>query len=170
MRIISFRHWNEVFGSPALFVFFFILLSGCSYGTTDRSNNNLIQQDEMNNNEDIQFDDFSQFIARFHSDTLFQQQRLSESLVLFDSNIEVQVPSDGNKYDASYSWTQNDVIANLLEINENKQNPEYRTELMCISDSVICENIFVPENNRVYLLEFSRMGREWFLTQLLVNH
>lgn len=72
--------------------------------------------------------------------------------------------------DASYSWTQNDVIINLLEINKNKQNPEYHNELMCISDSVICENIFVPENNRVYLLEFSRMGREWFLTQLLVNH
>lgn len=168
MRIISFRHWKEVFGSPALFVF--ILLSGCSYDSTDSSNNNLIQQDEMNNNEDIQSEDFSQFIAKFHSDTLFQQQRLSESLVLFDSNKEVQVPSGGDKYDASYSWAQNDVIINLLEINNNKQNPQYRTELMCISDSVICENIFVPENNRVYLLEFSRMEREWFLTQLLVNH
>lgn len=168
MRILSFRHWKEVFGNPALFVF--ILLSGCGYGSTDRSNNNLIRQDEMNNNEDIQPEDFSQFIARFHSDTLFQRQRLSESLVLFDSNIEVQVPPGGDKYDASYSWTQNDVIINLLGINKNKQNPEYHTELMCISDSVICENIFVPENNRVYLLEFSRMGREWFLTQLLVNH
>ena len=84
--------------------------------------------------------------------------------------IEVQVPPGGDKYDASYSWTQNDVIINLLGINKNRQNPEYHTELMCISDSVICENIFVPENNCVYLLEFSRMGREWFLTQLLVNH
>ncbi len=85
MRILSFRHWKEVFGSPALFVF--ILLSGCGYGSTDSSNNNLIQPDEMNNNEDIQPEDFSQFIARFHSDTLFQRQRLSESLMLFDSNI-----------------------------------------------------------------------------------
>lgn len=24
MRILSFRHWDEVFGSPALFVFYFI--------------------------------------------------------------------------------------------------------------------------------------------------
>lgn len=124
----------------------------------------------MHNNEDIQSEDFSQFIERFHSDSLFQQQRLSESLVLFDSKIEVQVPPGGDKYDASYSWTQNDVIINLLEINNNKQNPQYRTELMCISDSVICENIFVSESNRVYLLEFSRVGRKWFLTQLLVNH
>ncbi len=170
MKIISFRHWKEVFGSPALFVFFFILLTGCGHGSADRSNNKLIQQDEMNNNEDIQPEDFSQFIARFHSDTLFQRQRLSESLVLFDSNIEVQVPPGGDKYDASYSWTQNDAIINLLGINKNKQNPEYHTELMCISDSVICENIFVSESNRVYLLEFSRVGREWFLTQLLVNH
>lgn len=170
MKIISFRHWKEVFGSPALFVFFFILLTGCGHGSADRSNNKLIQQDEMNNNEDIQPEDFSQFIARFHFDTLFQRQRLSESLVLFDSNIEVQVPPGGDKYDASYSWTQNDAIINLLGINKNKQNPEYHTELMCISDSVICENIFVSESNRVYLLEFSRVGREWFLTQLLVNH
>ena len=168
MIIISFRHWKEVFGSPALFVF--ILLSGCSYDSTDSSNNNLIQQDEMNNNEDIQPEDFSQFIERFHSDTLFQRRRLSESLVLFDSNIEVQVPSGGDKYDATYSWTQNDVNVNLLEVNKNKQNPEYHTELMCISDSVICENIFVSESNRAYLLEFSRVGRKWFLTQLLVNH
>lgn len=170
MRIISFRHWKKVFGGHVLFVFFFILLSGCGYGSTDSSNNILIQQDEMDNNEDIQPEDFSQFIARFHSDTLFQQQRLSDSLVLFDSNIEVQVPSGDDKYDASYYWTQNDVIINLLEINNNKQNPQYRTELMCISDSVICENIFVPESNRVYLLEFSRVGCKWFLTQLLVNH
>ena len=170
MRIISFRHWKKVFGAHALFVFFFILLSGCGYGSTDSSNNILIQQDEMNNNEDIQPEDFSQFIARFHSDTLFQQQRLSDSLVLFDSNIEVQVPSSDDKYDASYYWTKNDVIINLLEINNNKQNPQYRTELMCISDSIICENIFVTESNRVYLLEFSRVGRKWFLTQLLVNH
>lgn len=124
----------------------------------------------MNNNEDIQPEDFSQFIERFHSDTLFQRRRLSESLVLFDSNIEVQAPSDGDKYDASFYWTQNDVNVNLLEVNKNKQKPEYHTELMCISDSVICENIFVSESNRVYLLEFSRVGREWFLTQLLVNH
>lgn len=170
MRIISFRHSKEVFGSPALFVFFFILLTGCGYGLTDSSNNNLIQQDEMNNNEDIQPEDFSQFIVRFHSDTLFQRRRLSESLVLFDSNIEVQVPSGGDKYDATYSWTQNDVNVNLLEVNKNKQNPEYHTELMRISDSVICENIFVSESNRAYLLEFSRVGRKWFLTQLLVNH
>lgn len=124
----------------------------------------------MNNNEDIQPEDFSQFIERFHSDTLFQRRRLSESLVLFDSNIEVQAPSDDDKYDASFYWTQNDVNVNLLEVNKNKQKPEYHTELMCISDSVICENIFVSESNRVYLLEFSRVGREWFLTQLLVNH
>ena len=124
----------------------------------------------MNNNEDIQPEDFSQFIERFHFDTLFQRRRLSESLVLFDSNIEVQAPSDGDKYDASFYWTQNDVNVNLLEVNKNKQKPEYHTELMCISDSVICENIFVSESNRVYLLEFSRVGREWFLTQLLVNH
>lgn len=168
MRITSFRHWKEVLGSHTLFVF--ILLSGCGYGSSDSCNNNLIQQDEMNNNEDIQPEDFSQFIARFHSDTLFQRQRLSDSLVLFDPNIGVQVPPDGDKYDVSYSWTQNDVIINLLEINNNKQNPKYRTELMCISDSVICENIFVPESNRVYLLEFSKVERKWFLTQLIVNH
>lgn len=168
MRILSFRHWKEVFGSPVLFIF--ILLSGCGYGSTESSNNNLIQPDEMNNNEDIQPEDFSQFIARFHSDTLFQQQRLSESLVLFDSNIDVQLPYGGDKYDASYSWTQNDVIINLLEINKIKQNPEYHTELMYISDSAICENIFVPESNRVYLLEFSRLENKWLLTQLLVNH
>lgn len=124
----------------------------------------------MNNNEDIQPEDFSQFIARFHSDTQFQQQRLSESLVLFDSQKEVQVPPGGDKYDASYSWTQNNVIVNLLEVNKNKPNPEYHTELMCISDSVICEKIFVPGSNRVYLLEFSRVGSKWLLTQLLVNH
>lgn len=44
MRILSFRHWKEVFGSPALFVFFFILLTGCGHDSADRSNNNLIQQ------------------------------------------------------------------------------------------------------------------------------
>lgn len=78
MRIISFRHWKKVFGAHTLFVFFFILLSGCGYGSTDSSNNILIQQDEMNNNEDVLPEVFSQFIARFHSDTLFQQQRLSD--------------------------------------------------------------------------------------------
>lgn len=128
MRILSFRHWKEVFGSPVLFIF--ILLSGCGYGSTESSNNNLI----------------------------------------FDSNIDVQLPYGGDKYDASYSWTQNDVIINLLEINKIKQNPEYHTELRYISDSAICENIFVPESNRVYLLEFSRLENKWLLTQLLVNH
>lgn len=64
MRITSFRHWKEVLGSHTLFVF--ILLSGCGYGSSDSCNNSLIQPDEMNNNEDIQPEDFSQFIARFH--------------------------------------------------------------------------------------------------------
>lgn len=91
-------------------------------------------------------------------------------MALFDSKIEVQVPPGGDKYDASYSWTQNDVIVNLLEVNKNKQNPECQTELMFISDSVICENIFIPKSNRTYLLEFSRVERKWLLTQLIVNH
>lgn len=170
MGIILFRHWKKMFGSLVIFIFLFILSTGCGHGTADSGNNNLIQQDEMHNNEDIQPEDFSQFIERFHSDSLFQQQRLSESLVLFDSKIEVQVPPGGDKYDAFYSWTQNDVIVNLLEVNKNKQNLEYHTELMFISDSVICENIFIPKSNRTYLLEFSRVERKWLLNQLIVNH
>ena len=66
MGIILFRHWKKMFGSLVIFIFLFILSTGCGHGTADSGNNNLIQQDEMHNNEDIQPEDFSQFIERFH--------------------------------------------------------------------------------------------------------
>lgn len=119
------------------------------------------------NTENNQPDDFSQFIEKFHSDTIFQEQRLAKSLVLFDSKIKVQVPHGGDKYDAYYSWEDKDVITMLHRIDRLK--PRCHTKIMHISDTVVCENISDPDNNRLYFLEFSKQENKWLLTQLLVN-
>ncbi len=70
------------------------------------------------NTDNNQSEDFSQFIDKFHSDTIFQEQRLAKSLVLFDSKINVQVPHGGDKYDAYYSWEDKDVITMLHRIDQ----------------------------------------------------
>ena len=121
------------------------------------------------NTENNQPEDFSQFIEKFHSDTIFQEQRLAKSLVLFDSKINVQVPHGGYKYDAYYSWEDKDVITTLHRIDIDRLKPRCHTKIMHISDTVICENISDPDNNRLYFLEFSKQENKWLLTQLLVN-
>ena len=121
------------------------------------------------NTENKQPEDFLQFIDKFHSDTIFQEQRLAKSLVLYDSKINVQVPHDGDKYDAYYSWEDKDVITMLHRINIDRLKPRCQTKIMHISDTVICENISDPDNNRLYFLEFSKQKNKWLLTQLLVN-
>lgn len=121
------------------------------------------------NTENNQPEDFSQFIEKFHSDTIFQEQRLAKSLVLFDSKINVQVPHGGDKYDAYYSWEDKDIITVLHRIDIDRLKPRCHTKIMHISDTVICENISDPDNNRLYFLEFSKQENKWLLTQLLVN-
>ena len=121
------------------------------------------------NTENNQPEDFSQFIEKFHSDTIFQEQRLAKSLVLFDSKINVQVPHGGDKYDANYSWENNDVITILHRIDIDRLKPRCQIKIMHISDTVICEKISDSDNNRLYFLEFSKHGDKWALTQLLVN-
>lgn len=121
------------------------------------------------NTDNNQSEDFSQFIDKFHSDTIFQEQRLAKSLVLFDSKINVQVPHGGDKYDAYYSWEDKDVITMLHRIDIDRLKPRCHTKIMHISDTVVCENISDPDNNRLYFLEFSKQENKWLLTQLLVN-
>lgn len=121
------------------------------------------------NTENNQPEDFSQFIEKFHSDTIFQEQRLAKSLVLFDSKINVRVPHGGDKYNAYYSWEDKDVITMLHRIDIDRLKPKCHTKIMHISDTVICENISDLDNNRLYFLEFSKQENKWLLTQLLVN-
>ena len=102
------------------------------------------------NTDNNQSEDFSQFIDKFHSDTIFQEQRLAKSLVLFDSKINVQVPHGGDKYDAYYSWEDKDVITMLHRIDIDRLKPRCHTKIMHISDTVVCENISDPDNNPLF--------------------
>lgn len=118
----------------------------------------------------IHLEDLSKFLDNFHTDTLFQQQRISEKIVLFDTKLKSKIKSGGKlKYDASYSWSRKDIVDDLKWINEEKIKPEYKTEIITIMNSAILERIFSTQSSREFDLEFSLEDCKWYLTQLIIN-
>lgn len=151
------------------FILFFLLLllGGCVNSNNTNCNNGKQSFCQSLDTTAFNVEDFSEFIKKFHSDTLFQQHRLSKVVTGYNSDDDTLF--ENNDSIMNYSWTAQELIIYLKWINEDKIKSEYETTITIVSDSVITEKIYIPQSSCFYDLKFSTIEEKWFLTDLIVN-
>lgn len=116
-------------------------------------------------------EDFNEFIERFHSDTVFQQQRVVDEVTGFFPNEyieDVLIASDTIIH--SSIWDKQELHLKLKGINYDREQPEFETLITVKSDSVITEDVYIPATSFYYFLEFSLIENKWVLTWLGENY
>lgn len=152
------------------FILFFLFFVGCT--NFNRTNCNKGSQSYCQSSDSIasEIEIFSDFIEKFHSDTLFQQHRLSETVTGYNSDNDTFLENDGNDYVIDYPWDVQELLIYLQWINEDKTKSEYKTSIISVSDSIIIEKIYIPQSSNFYDLKFSILKGKWFLINLIVNN
>lgn len=126
----------------------------------------------LENNTTLKYDEeFSEFILKFHSDTLFQSQRVMHDVVGYDSNKE-DFSEDTDTIDCMTPisrWDDLDLKWYLDFSNQTINDTIYTVEYDTSKRLSAIENIYIPASSCFYILEFKKIGGKWFLSRLDVH-
>lgn len=143
----------------------------CSINRTSNQKK-IISNTVLVNNTILEYDeDFSEFILRFHSDTLFQSQRIIHDIVGYDSNKE-DFSEDTDTIDCMTMirlWDDLDLKGYLDFSNQAINDTIYTIEYDTSKKLSAIENIYIPASSCFYVLEFKKNDGKWFLYRLDVH-
>lgn len=145
-----------------------IILNGCS-NTGCKAKGEIAIEQSQSEKMDTASEDFSEFIERFHHDTIFQQQRITDVVTGFNSDdYEIDPESDDTEEDDTsyvYIWNKRDLIRYLHYTNYAIYDSTYERKISINNDSItMSESLEEPESSCFLTLTFSKNNGKWFLT------
>lgn len=117
-------------------------------------------------------EDFNSFIDRFHSDTIFQIQRIYKVVHGYNSDEDTTLYSDSyeDRHISSddYTWDRQNLNLYIrgLYVLATDTASGYEHAIHIKSDTVVDEQIFIPGSGTNFVLTFEIIDGEWFLTKL----
>lgn len=144
---------------PKIFIYF-LLIGILSSSCTRTSSTYTKQADESNVNMELEV--FEEFYEEFYSDSLFQINRTIFPLPGYNSDIEIAVPEDVAEklgiQKKKYYWEKD----KWLLLKKVQSNDEYKISVSK-SDSLITEDIIIPETGFRTTKKFKLIERKWYL-------
>lgn len=143
-------------------------------------NNEIVSLDKLDdttrtlNSQDVDSlvtEDFYDFIERFHSDTLFQRQRIANVVIGFNSDAMLEDLETGvgvgPEIDTirDYVWGKDELLHILQGINTDRDDPAFIKEISELSDSLGREYIYIDHSGYSRDLVFSKQHGKWILTK-----
>lgn len=115
-------------------------------------------------------EDFIKFIKIFHTDTIFQKQRVADVIHGYNSDDDTTLYSDEEIIisDEDYTW-DNRRIQGFLRGADKKITDtasECRRSIIIKSDSVIEEMFAIPGSGTFIIYTFEKKDGIWFFTEL----
>ena len=139
-----------------LFVFVFMIVS-CS---GNKESEHALESSAVNKRL-IKGEDFTTFIDRFHSDSVFAVSRISESVTGINTEAE-KYDSIADKYSYDYVWSLEEIKDDLYWFKEMREDDEYKC-VKTVKDDNAEELIYMPDSCIRVLLRFSLKDGKWYL-------
>ena len=140
----------------------------CFACTNNKQNADNAGNDTINSEALIGAEPFSEFIEKFHKDSLFAMTRISEKTEGFDSDL---VEFDSLKDDfvgGECFWTKDEMRTDWSNINYLRTlKDEYNVKYEVKADTA-SEYIFAPQSDCFIYLYFALKSKKWHLVGL--NH
>lgn len=141
-----------------LFVFVGMIVS-CS-GKSHNESKHLLE-DSAENQQLMKGEDFTTFIDRFHSDSVFAVSRISESVTGINTEAE-KYDSIADKYSYDYVWPLEEIKDDLSWFQEMRKDNEYKCE-KTVKDDNAEEHIYMPDSCIRVFLRFRLKNGKWYL-------
>ena len=141
-----------------LFVFVSMIVS-CSANNNKESE--LVLESSAENKRLIEGEDFTAFIDRFHSDSIFAVSRISESVTGINTEAE-KYDSIADKYSYDYVWPLEEIKDDLSWFQEMREDAEYKCD-KTVKDNCAVERIYMPDTCIRVLLRFRLKDGKWYL-------
>ena len=142
-----------------------VALLGCT-STNHKTKEGKAISKTLFHEDDKEGESFSNFIEKFHTDSIFQLQRINHEVKGYNSNDE---ELDDNDSIMHYLWNKSDLIYYLHMIDGAIHDTKYDCTLSSDGDSIFSETISLPQSSCFYTLDFSKIDNKWVLMNLVVN-
>lgn len=120
-------------------------------------------------------EDFIKFIKIFHTDTVFQKQRVAEVVHGYNSDedpfLYFHDQTDDENSSDDYIWDKSK-IASYLRMSDYlvaDTASEYKRYIVIRSDTVIDEEFAIPGSGTYSVYTFKKKDGKWFFTDLSYN-
>lgn len=118
-------------------------------------------------------EDFIKFIKIFHTDSVFQKQRVAEVIHGYNSDDDTTLYLDGEYIISSedYTWDKSEIAAYLRMSDYLVADTasEYKRSIVIRSDTVIDEEFAIPGSGTYIEYTFKKKDGKWVFTKLF-NH
>ncbi len=120
---------------------------------------------------DMKDEDFIAFLKRFHSDSIFRNQRICDVVHGFNSDDATFSDEEGGDVEISpedYTWDKERIGAYLHFFDMAFMDSASPRDLWLKSDTVIKENLFIERTRSVSAtFTLKKSESKWFLTELI---
>jgi hypothetical protein len=141
-----------------LFVFVGMIVS--CYSNSNKESEQILESSAVNE-QLMEGEEFSTFIDRFHSDSVFAVSRISESVTGINTEAE-KYDSIADKYSYDYVWPLEEIKDDLSWFQEMREDDEYKCD-KTVKDNCAEERIYMPDTCIRVLLRFRLKDGKWYL-------
>lgn len=141
-----------------------VLLACCTSSTKEKKTTHNHQNIKSNQ---LQSESFPIFVNRFHSDSVFQVQRIAHEVGGYNSDEDDTHEVDSNI--THYLWDKANLAYYLQLANRASTDSAYRISYEKESENCISEKIYIPDSGCFYILTFSKKKGQWYMSEF-INH
>lgn len=147
-----------------------VLLFVCICFACNNSKPNADNTDNITSQSLVGGEPFSEFIEKFHSDSLFAMTRIAEKTEGFSSDLVVFDSLQDDFVGGECFWTKEEMRSDWCYINYIRQiKDEYKVKYEMRNDSAF-ECVYIPESDCLIDIIFKLKNKEWYLVYLSHNN
>lgn len=145
-----------------------IFVCFCFACTNNKQNADNAGNDTINSEALIGAEPFSEFIEKFHKDSLFAMTRVEEKTEGFNSDLIVYDSIEGY-VGGEYTWSKNEMRDELYLCKILRKDKNYKVDFEVKADSAL-EHIYIPETGSVTYIKFKLKSKKWYLVEYESNN